>query len=606
MTKFLDIENSLKIRKLKIKNYSHGQATLYVLLILATVLVSTLLIIGGAKLYFQNSNYALLSEKATALAEAGIDKAIVSLNKTGGSYAGETETAFGEGTITVKITNKDAITKKIETTGYIPNKAKAKSKRTVQILVSRGIGAAFNYGVQVGEGGWQLGNNNTVQGSVYSNGNIQAGSGNQITGDVYVAGGPQPTADQQTDCVSSNCQDFLFGKVINSSSILDVAQSFQSTQSNFLNKISLKIKKFGSPPDITVRLLGDSGGKPNKNDVKASGTLYSTLVTGTYGWIDVTFSTIPSIVANTPYWLVLDTASDTNNYWSWQNDASQGYNLGQPKWAPDWGSGNPTWNTISGDLSFKTYLGGTSTSISASNINMTVGGNVHAHSITNLTITGGAYYQSLNNSTAGSLHPGSADPAPQVFPISEANIAEWKQQAISYNPNLGNPVCGSTWGPGKYNGNAIIDSNCTIIVKCPIWITGNLTFNNNNIIKLDSSFGATSGTMVVEGITTLGNSNQLEGTGQEGSLLWLISTYDSRTNGVASIDVTNTGNSGIFYTNYGIIQPGNGNTYKELTAWGIRLANNTTLIYETGLASTLFTSGPSGSYSIVKGTYTEK
>lgn len=581
-----------------------GQIMLLVLVVLATVLISTLLIISGAQLYFKNATYAIEAEKANALAEAGIDKAIVSLNKTGGSYAGENETVFGDGSYSVKVTDKNSTTKLIEATGYIPIIDKPRVRRVVKIEASKGVGIAFVYGVQVGEGGLELGNNNVIQGSIYSNGNIQAGNGNSVSGDVWVAGGPQPTSDQQTDCSGGNCSDYIFGKVVNGNSILDVAQSFKPAESNVLNKIILKIKKVGNPPDATVRILSDSGGSPNKNGVITSGTLYSSLVTTSYGWITVTFSSTSSLTVDTSYWIIIDTSSNSNNYWIWQNDLAQGYTRGSPKWTSSWSQGNPTWTGINGDLSFETYMGGAPTSVTAGQIKMTVGGDAHANMIENLTITGGAYYQTITNSTAGSLNPDSADPPPKVFPISDANIADWKTQAEQ--TTLANPVCGSTWGPGKFTGNVTIsDTGCILTVKSPIWITGNFDIGNQHTIKLDQGYGTASGVIVVDGLITLGNGNILKGTDQGSSLLMALSTYDSRISGIAAIDVTNTANSGVFYANNGIIQPGNGNTYKELTAWGIRLANGTILNYETGLASTLFSSGPGGSYTLVKGTYQE-
>ncbi|MBI2599689.1 hypothetical protein HYW43_02085 [Candidatus Daviesbacteria bacterium] len=195
-----------------IKTNQNGQILVVVFVALGVVLFTVLFIIGGAQVYFQNSNYSFLAEKANVLAEAGVDKAIASLNQTGGSYNGESRTTLGDGEYSVSIISTDAATKVIESTGFVPNKLQPKVKRTIKITTSRGVGVAFNYGLQVGEGGLELGNSNIVNGSIYSNGNIVAGSSNTITGDVWVAGGPQPIADQQTDCIGVNCQDFFFGK----------------------------------------------------------------------------------------------------------------------------------------------------------------------------------------------------------------------------------------------------------------------------------------------------------------------------------------------------------------------------------------------------------
>ncbi len=601
-----------------------GQILVIVFVALGVVLFTVLSVVAGAQIYFQNSSYSVDAEKVTALAEAGIDKALNSLNRTGGSYNGETETILGDGSYSVKIISPDAATKVIEATGFVPSKDKARVKRTIKISTSRGVGVAFNYGVQVGEGGLQLGNGNIITGSVYSNGSIIAGNNNQVTGGVWVAGGPQPTADQSTpDCTGNNCQDFIFGKSVDGNAQLDVAQSFQPASSGILNKVSIRIKKIssevGKPPDVTVRILQDSAGKPDKNAVLTSGTLYSSLVTSSYGWIDVTFNSSPAVTADTTYWLMIDTSSDNSSYWSWQNDLAAGYGRGVPKWSPNWSIGNATWNSFSppGDLAFKSYLGGAPTSIRSGNNKMTIGGSVYANTIENLIISGNAYYQTIITSTvSGTSHPGSADQPPKVFPISDANVTEWQNQAGGCDSNGNNcqtvsvgdiNSCAATLGPRKIVGNVSFDSGCRVTIKSPIWITGNFTMNSNNILTLDSSYGATSGVIVVDGQITMNSNNHLNGTGVASSLLMALSSFNSSThNGNAAIKVNSNGNTGVYYAGLGYIEPGTGNSFKELTAWGIRLINSSTIDYETGLSSSLFTSGPSGSYTLVKGTYQVK
>jgi len=321
-----------------------GQILVLVFVAMGVVLFTVLFIIAGVQVYFQNSQYSYQSESAAAIAEAGVDKALASLNKTGGAYNGESETSFGGGSYSVVVTNKDAGTKILQVTGYIPNKDNPKVKRVITISASRGTGVAFNYGIQVGEGGLQLGNDNTVKGTIYSNGSIVMGNGNTITGDAWVAAGVAPTADQQTNC--QTCVDYILGKVEEGQTRLDIAQSFKPSITDKLRKISIKIKKVGNPPNVTVRVMGDDNGNPKKQEVLATGILESSLVTTEYGWINVTFSTNPTLSAGITYWIMLDTSSDNNNYWSWENDLAQSYNNGQPKWSLNWSAGNPSWNAF--------------------------------------------------------------------------------------------------------------------------------------------------------------------------------------------------------------------------------------------------------------------
>lgn len=581
-----------------------GQIIFLGLIVVGLVLVNTLIVIGGALLYSQNSRNTLEIAEVTNLAEAGVDKAVASLNATGGSYSGESETRLNDGSFSVVVTTSGN-NKIVTATGYVPNKIQPRVKRTLKISASKGVGTSFKYGVQVGEGGLTLGSSDTITGSVYSNGNVTAVNRLNVTGDVWVAGGTQGTPNQSEDCQSPNCGDFTFGTVIQSLNIYDVAQSFKQSVSGVLNKVSLKIKKVNSPSlDLTVRILGDQNGQPNKNNVLATGTLYKTLVTSNYSWVDVAFLSSPTLQAETPYWLMIDSSSDGNNHWVWQSDPLKGYIRGSAMWSPDWKAGNPQWNAVDADLSFQTFSGGVVTYFDGGT-SATVAGNVHADTIKDVAISQGAYYQAIdkNTVTAASFNPGSADPTPKTFPISDGNITEWKQQAESAGVISG-PLnsCHTQLGPGKVTGDVNWGS-CTVTIISPVWVTGNLTLNNNNHLTLDSSFGGTSGVIIVDGQATLKNNNVIRGTGLAGSNLMLLSTYDSRSSGTPAIIVSNTGNSSFLYADKGIIQPGNSNTFQELTAWGIDLFNNSTISYDTGLAASFFSSGPSGSYYLIKGTY---
>ena len=158
----------------------------------------------------------------------------------------------------------------------------------------------------------------------------------------------------------------------------------------------------------------------------------------------------------------------------------------------------------------------------------------------------------------------------------------------------------------KIVGNVTLNSCPDMIIKSPIWITGNFTMNSGNELTLDSSYGSSSGVIIVDGKISMNSNNHLNGTDIGSSLLMGLSNYDSRTNGVPAIAVNSNGNTGVYYASKGIIEPGTSNTFKELTAWGIRLVNSSSINYETGLSSQLFSSGPTGSFSLIKGTYQVK
>jgi len=587
-----------------IKNNQKGQMLILITIVVGLVLINTLVVLGGSQTFFQNSTYTIQASQALNLAEAGLDKAIASLNSSGGSYQGDSSLVLGNGVISVSITTPSANTKIIEATAYIPTKENPRVKRTIKATASKGIGMAFNYGVQVGEGGLEMEENSQINGSIYSNGNVILKNNAKVTGDVYVAGGMQATADQQADCSTPNCTDFLFGKNIGGQNRLDVAQSFKPSFSQYLGKIALKLRKIGSPSDITVRILMDKNGRPDEDEVLARGTLPASLVTSQYGFAEATFNSAPFLHQDVLYWLVLNTSSNNSNYWSWSADSLQGYTRGSAMWSEDWQAHNPNWNSTIVDLGFKTYMGGVVTSIVGGNSSSIVGGEAHANTLSNLTVSKGAYYQVKENVTAASYFPNSEDPAAKTMPISDSNIQAWKSQAEEggiFTGNISN--CRVTLGPGKYIGNISLNDHCTTIFKDPIWITGNLSLDNGVTIKLDSSYGSSSGVILVDGKITLSNNSRLQGTDTDGSYCVAVSTFDSRINGLKAIEVLNGGVEGVLYAPFGIVDVENNNHLTELTAWKIELENGVVVDYDNGLSSTFFSSGPSGAFSLVKGQY---
>lgn len=592
--------------KFYIKLTQAGSIFPLALIALTSTLVITMVLISNSFTLKQSSRYSLNNLEATMLAEAGIDKAIAALNKSPDTYNGEEETFIGNGSYGVSITSEGQGIKLIKATGYIPNKSNPKTRSQASVKISQGAGVSFNYGIQVGEGGLELGNGNIINGSIYSNGNIIAkNNNNTITGDTWVAEGLQPLPDQETDCTNPNCEDYIIGKNVSGEDRSDVAQSFKPGSSNVLNKVLFYIKKVGNPGDITIRLTGDNNNKPNKNDVLASGVLNSDRVTGSYGWIDVTFSSAPQLTSGTTYWLMINTNPSPVNYWIWQKDSLQSYTQGEGKWSSNWQTGNPIWNSTGGDMSFKTQMGGVVTSIKSEANNFKVNGDVYANTIENLIIGKDAYYQTIINSTvSGTSYPGSTVPTPKVFPISDANIWDWEQNAEAGGEvNEDITDCVNSLGPVKIVGSVKLNSHCTVTINSPVFITGDLILNSNNKLTLNSTYGSTSGVIVVGGQVELGSNNKLEGTGVGSSILMVLSKYNSKTDLIPAIVVTNEGNNGVYYAKDGIIEPGNKNEYTELTAWGIKLINNSTLNYLTGLSSTLFSAGPSGSFSVIKGTY---
>lgn len=602
----------------KYLNDQKGQIFILAIGVLLIVLVTTVVLISSAFTYSASSRYSVDALQANQLAEAGIDKAVAALNTSAGSYSGDVETTLGNGSYDVNVTSIDANNKIIEATGYIPNKSEPKTKRTIKIQISKGDGISFGYGVLAGDGGFTMNGGSQINGSVFSNADINISGGARITGDAYVAGGTQSTANQQTECNIPNCIDYDFGKTISGQSRLDIAQSFRPSATQVLNKVALKLKKYGNPSNVTVRLLADNAGRPNKNQVLASGTLPANLVTNNYGFAEVGFATNPTLTAETTYWIMIDTSSDNTNYWSWSQDSLATYTRGSAFWSANWQQNpNPTWTAITGDLGFKVYMGGVITKIAGVGSSQ-INGNAYANTMTAdnssaLQIGNHAYYQTQSGITVhGSncngnnsyCHPGSTDPQPQPMPISQANIDEWKDLADDqvHNGNLTIQwPCTTNLEKKKYVGNVTVQGGCSIQMDTPVWITGNLTVTGGSQIRLKPSYGITSGVIVVDGQVFLNGGSRLQGSGTTGSYLMVLSTYSHATNPAITVDGGNS--SSIVYAAEGIVQLQGGTNLREVTGKRIVLTAGAIVSYETGVAQPFFTSGPQGSFSVVKGSY---
>lgn len=637
-----------------------GQILVFVILIVF-ITFFTLFIVGQARVYHQSTNYSVEEEKAISLAEAGIEQAINALNQDTNWNPGPGEKTLEGGQYSIVVTTINSKTKIIDATGYIPSKANPRVKKTVKVTAGEGAGVSFPYAIQVGEGGLTMFNGSYIggtgadgKGSVYSNGNVimdEVGTGaSAINGDVVVAGGIDPTPDQQFECLS-NCVDYDFGTLndINGTIVLDVAQQVKSTATidkGYLRKVGLKIRKVGNPPDITIRIFGN---KPNNDDdpnddepdinaPKGSAVLTSNQVSTSTSYSDpfpevYFFNEVFGTQSGAFFWIVIDVGtSSTDNYWYWQVSQTSGYDFGIAKRTEgDW-SGD-VWIPVSGDFGFKTYHGGTPTKVKGGILagwpNSFIAGDGRANLLESLWI-GKAYYQAQNNIYAGgqdctanpsppNCNPGTTDPPPQPFPIPQATINEWTTLIDDYLPDYEGDITACPGGAivlpaGKYIGNISLPQDCYVTVFSPVWIQGSLTLLGGDTLKLDAGNGSAAGVIIVDGNITLNSQFDPKkidvlGSGALGSYLMLISNIDNKANpiGTRAIRIHSdssepASNVGALYTNLGHIELIGRNNAVQVTGWKLNLSQ-TYVVYDQGMASTLIQSGPSGSYSIIKGTY---
>ena len=583
-----------------------GQILILAVIFLAVVRILAASLFGRVADFVRFGSNQILKEQAVNLAEAGVDKPLWQLNQTAGSYTGEADTTMGTvGTFSLTVSDINATNKTITSTGFVPNSQSPRAKKTIKVKATvTTTTVSFHYGVQVGSYGLRMEENSKVIGNVYSNGSIEGDNGATITQDAYVAGGVFSTPDQEN---STQETEFAFA---NTSSREDVAQSFAPATTNPVSKVSLYIKKNGDPDDARVQIRNDNGGVPDKAKL-AEGTLKGKKVTTSFGWIDVSFGSNPNLTAGTVYWLVIDAPkTSAGNYWIWGASSNAAYLAGEGKYSPDANAKNPSWSAADLDFNFKLYLGGVITTID----NLEIGGEAHANTIQNSTITGTAYCQTGigNNKPCNTSQP---DPPAQDLPVSQANIDQWRQDAAAGGTISGdfNPQDDTvTLGSKKITGNLILDENGqTLIVTGTIWVQGNIDIKNNAVIKLDPSFGDSSAVIVADGWIHLDNNGTFEGSGQTGSYILLLSTSNclgspdggNCTHHDAAIDVHNNVTSTVIYASEGLLHLHNNVALKEAVAQKMQLQQSATITYDSGLASAQFSSGPGGSWQIKRGSY---
>ena len=229
-----------------------------------------------------------------------------------------------------------------------------------------------------------------------------------------------------------------------------------------------------------------------------------------------------------------------------------------------------------------------------------VGGNI-------VFVTGGG----VNDCTAGGTIEEQTDP---IFlaslPISQASIDTFKQEAQDggviaagdYNPSKN---ATETIGPGVIQGDMIVKNNQSITLEGTVYVQGNINIDNGTTIRLSSSYGSSSGILLSDGWVHIKNNGELVGSGEANSRLMILTTSNCKGGGGrdcthhnAAMDIHNNATGAIFYAGDGMINLHNNVEVKQATAWKLKLGNNTTLTYSLRLASTLFSSGPGGTFEL--------
>jgi hypothetical protein len=259
---------------------------------------------------------------------------------------------------------------------------------------------------------------------------------------------------------------------------------------------------------------------------------------------------------------------------------------------------------------------------------ITATGSVYANTINRINAGGNAYYNvqigtNAQNPVAGTKYTPVTNQPLVDFPISTTTIQEWKDDIVTYGTVIAasDPLCSS----GTYTINTSITigflkvecnldirktgAGITVTLDGPIWVAGNLSFSQGPTMRVDPALGRRSVQFIVDNPSNrltsskieVRNSTQFNGSGDSRSFIMLLSRNESAalSGSEKAIDVSQSANGKVLvYADRGLVDIGNGISLKEVTGYQINVAQNADVIYESGLASLLFTAGPGGGYSL--------
>lgn len=254
-------------------------------------------------------------------------------------------------------------------------------------------------------------------------------------------------------------------------------------------------------------------------------------------------------------------------------------------------------------------------------------GTVYAHTIEDMEIDGDAHYVTYigdPDDVAGTHYSGAADQATATMPISDETIDTWKTNIETYGTIItaADAECASgtpgvyyidsdtTLGDTKIECDLEVSKNgTTLTLTGPLWIEGNVLFDQGPTITIDPSIGMRSVQMIADNPAdrttssqiTLNNSTDFSGSGNPKSYVMLLSMNNDAEMGGGNyaIDLAQSANGDVLvYASHGLVSMGNNISLKEVTGYQIDISNGSEVIYESGLVNMLFTSGPGGGFEL--------
>lgn len=251
----------------------------------------------------------------------------------------------------------------------------------------------------------------------------------------------------------------------------------------------------------------------------------------------------------------------------------------------------------------------TNTGGSITNMKNTGASPMFASTISHATIGGNAFCSGISLSsttTCTALYPFRINNGVSAFPLTDAQVANWKATAAV-------TVLACNNGPGKYRINSSVSlgeskipcdfeitGGGTLTLSGPLWITGSVDIKANSTVNVVSALGSTTVPIIAdpelasdrddEGIIEVENStNWNTGVGQNPDAHILLFSWNTDPSDKTAIKVTGspTGNL-MVYAPYGEVKlDGNNVAVKQATGYKVLIKDGAEVNYTNNLQNTL-------------------
>jgi len=243
-------------------------------------------------------------------------------------------------------------------------------------------------------------------------------------------------------------------------------------------------------------------------------------------------------------------------------------------------------------------------------------GTIYAHSITDSIADNDAYYDTVftGSVAGGSTHSGSSDQPLIPLPITDVIIDEWQDEAVAGGVETTCPyeiTDDVTIGPLKIECDVAVTGSPTITLEGVVWIEGNLDMQTSGAtVELPSGIGNKSIPIIIDdpsdrltGSKAIIKNTSFSGVpGQDRSYVVVISQNESAENGGSEVAITLKSAVEadlLAYAGHGEVLIQTNTDLREITAYLVTLQNSAQVIYETGIGSLIFETGPTGGFDIL-------